>query len=139
MEFIEHSEILCLEAAISAISSFAGQYFIPIPILGAVIGNTVGMLMYHIANDCFKKKEQELIKGYLKSIEELDEQLAVDYKDFIKQLNNAFNEYVSILEIAFSNDYESSLLGSSQLAIQMGVPTSEVLTDKKAIEAYFMA
>lgn len=139
LEFIEHSELLCLEAAVSALSSFAGQYFIPIPIIGAVIGNTVGMLMYHIANDCFKNKEQELIKGYLKSIEELDEQLTIDYKAFIKQLNNIFNEYVAVVEIAFSRDYETSLLGSSQLAIQMGVPTAEVLTSKKEIEAYFMA
>ena len=139
LEFIEHSELLCLEAAVSALSSFAGQYFIPIPILGAVIGNTVGMLMYHVANDCFKNKEQQLIKEYLKSIDELDEQLTEEYRKCIKQLNNAFNDYVSIIEIAFSNDYDAALSGSSQLAIQMGVPTSEVLTNKKDIEAYFMA
>lgn len=75
----------------------------------------------------------------MKSIDELDEQLTEEYRKCIKQLNNAFNDYVSIVEIAFSNDYDAALSGSSQLAIQMEVPTSEVLTNKKDIEAYFMA
>ena len=40
--FIEKSEIICFDAAISALSSCISQVVIPIPVIGAVIGNTIG-------------------------------------------------------------------------------------------------
>lgn len=35
-QFIENAEMLCLDASVSALSSFAGQVLIPVPVLGAV-------------------------------------------------------------------------------------------------------
>ena len=69
--FIENSEILCLDAAVSALSSFAGQVLIPVPVVGAVIGNAVGTMMYQIAKDNLSVREQKLLEEYLKSIQQL--------------------------------------------------------------------
>ena len=70
-QFIMNSEILCLDTSISALSSFIGQALIPVPVLGAVIGNTVGTFLYQVAKDNLTKKEQKLIEGYLRYLYEL--------------------------------------------------------------------
>ena len=67
LEFYENSEILCVETAISAISSFAGQVLIPIPVVGAVIGNAVGTTLYSLAKENLSQKEIDLIQTYLKN------------------------------------------------------------------------
>ena len=41
-EFIENSGLLSLTAAVSALSSYVGQALTAVPVLGAVIGNTIG-------------------------------------------------------------------------------------------------
>ncbi len=138
IQFIEHSEILCVDATISALSSFAGQVLIPVPILGAVIGNTVGTLMYQIAKDKFSETEQAIIGSYLKDIEQLDAQLSDEFQAFIKALNANFEVYVDLVSRAFSPNVEIALNGSVNLAKIMGVPTDEILDCKEKIVDYFM-
>lgn len=138
VEFIENSESLCLDAAVSAISSFAGQALIPIPILGAVIGNTVGTIIYQIGRDIFSPKEQKIINGYLSDLDELNKQLAVEYQESIAQLNTTFINYMDLLAFAFSPDVEQALKGSAELARQMGVPTEEILDSRESIVDYFV-
>lgn len=103
----------------------------PCPILGAVIGNTVGTLMYQIAKDKFSETEQAIIGGYLKDIEQLDAQLSDEFQAFIKALNANFEVYVDLVSRAFSPDVETALNGSMNLAKSMGVPTEEILDSKE--------
>ncbi|MEZ5199856.1 MAG: hypothetical protein R2742_00555 [Micropruina glycogenica] len=56
--FIENSEIVALEAAVSALSSFVGQALIPVPVLGAVIGNTVGTVMYKAVSSALSRRRR---------------------------------------------------------------------------------
>jgi hypothetical protein len=138
LQFIENSELLCVDATLSALSSFAGQVLIPIPVLGAVIGNTAGTLMYQIAKDKFSEKEQAIINGYLKDIEQLDAQLSGELQNFIAVLISNFEVYVDLVNCAFSPDVETALNGSANLAKSMGVPTEEILDSREKIVAYFM-
>lgn len=55
-EFLLNSEILCVDVSISALSSLIGQ--VTIPILGAVIGNTIGSFVFEIAKDNLTKKSR---------------------------------------------------------------------------------
>jgi hypothetical protein len=136
-EFIENSELLCLDAAVSAISSFAGQALIPIPILGAVIGNTIGTVMYQIAKDSLSRKEQAIINGYLCNLDELDKHLAYEYEQSLAQLNIAVVNYMELLAYAFSPNAGQALNGSVDLAKHMGVPTEEILDSREKIIDYF--
>lgn len=43
-DFLRNSEELCIDVSVSALSSFIGQAVIPVPVVGAVIGNTIGDL-----------------------------------------------------------------------------------------------
>lgn len=138
LEFIENAELVCLETAISALSSFVGQALIPVPVLGAVIGNTVGMIMYKAISSSLSKREAALIMGYLSEQQALDEQLAAEYQELIEQLDASMSDYLEVLERAFSPDVEVALLGSVELALEVGVASEEVLNSDEKVLAYFL-
>lgn len=138
VEFLENSETLCLNASVSALSSFIGQAVIPVPVLGAVIGNTVGMMMYQIGKDKFSSKEQEILKGYLDSLGRLDDSLQEEYQEAIELLMKDIELYMKILEEAFSVDVNVAFGGSIKLAKLVGVPYEEILDSRKKVESYFI-
>lgn len=138
LEFIENSELISLEAAVSALSSFVGQALIPVPILGAVIGNTVGAVMYTAVASSLSKREAELIECYLGEQRVLDEQLAAEYQELIEKLEQGIADYLGLLERAFSPDVEIALFGSAELARGVGVAADEILDSEEKVQAYFL-
>ena len=138
LEFIENAELVSLEAAVSALSSFVGQALIPVPVLGAVIGNTIGTIMYKAVSSSLSKREAELIARYFEEQRVLDEQLAAEYQELFETLNASMSDYLGVLERAFSPDAEVALLGSVELARELGVASEEVLDSKEKVLAYFL-
>lgn len=138
LKFIESAELVSLEAAVSALSSFVGQALIPVPVLGAVIGNTVGTIMYRAAASSLSKREAALIERYLGEQRLLDEQLAAEHQELILKLNASMSDYLGVLERAFSPDVEVALLGSVELALELGVAPEEVLDSEEKVFAYFL-
>ena len=138
LEVIENSEILCLDASVSAIASLLGQAIIPIPVLGAVIGNTIGTVIYQAGKDSFNKRENEFLEQYISEQAKLDETLETQYGEYIRILNTALKEYYAILEEAFSPSPEIAFNGSVKLAEYFNVPVSEILKDISDIDSYFL-
>lgn len=138
LEFIENTELVCLETAISALSSAVGQALIPVPVLGAVIGNTVGIIMYKAVSSSLSEREAALITRYLGEQRALDEQLAAEYQELIEKLDASMSDYLEVLERAFSPDVEVALLGSVELALALGVASEEVLNSEEKVLAYFL-
>ena len=137
-QFIMNSEILCLDTSVSALSSLIGQALIPVPVLGTVIGNTVGTLLYQVAKDNLTKKEQKLIEGYLRCLYELEIALDKKYRKYIDELNEGLRIYYGMLEGAFSPNYAEALDGSIALARSFGVPNEELLKSIAEVDDYFM-
>ncbi|MBR2682750.1 MAG: hypothetical protein IKE22_05745, partial [Atopobiaceae bacterium] len=125
-EFLERSELLCLDASVSAFSSIVGQAVIPIPVLGAVIGNTVGNVLYQIAKDGLNEKEQALAEAYIKEQQELDAALDARYQMLVAELNQGMKEYLALLDRALSPDSSEAFDGSIALARSLGVPEDEL-------------
>lgn len=138
LEFIENAELVCLETAVSALSSFVGQALIPVPVLGAVIGNTVGMIMYKAVSSSLSQREASLIAQYAEEQRMLDKHLAADYQELIDQLDASMSDFLEVLERAFSPDVEVALLGSVTLALELGVSSEEVLNTNEKVIAYFL-
>ncbi|MBT2520149.1 hypothetical protein [Arthrobacter sp. ISL-28] len=138
LEFIENSELVSLEAAVSALSSFVGQALIPVPVLGAVVGNTVGTVMYKAVALSLSKREAELIERYLGEQRVLEEQLAVEYREIMEKLDQGLSDYFGLLERAFSLDVHVALFGSIVLAREFGVAAAEILDSEGQIHAYFL-
>lgn len=138
LELLENSQIVCLDASVSALSSLIGQIVIPVPVLGAVIGNAVGTMMYHTAKDSFNKREQSIMKQYYDDLIELDNKLDEKYRQFVLELSKSFEEFISILEKAFSPDINAALEGSIELAKSLGVDEDEIIDTKEKAFAYFL-
>ncbi|MFC9997751.1 hypothetical protein [Nocardia sp. NPDC127526] len=138
LEFIETSELITLEAAVHALSAFVGQATIPIPILGAVIGTAVGTVMYKAVASSLTKREAALIERYLDEQRTLDEQLATEYQAILDKLDQSMSDYLGLLERAFSPDVQVALVGSVELAMELGVASNEILDSDEKVDAYFL-
>lgn len=138
IEFIENAELLCIETAVSALSSFIGQALIPIPVLGAVIGNSVGQIMHKAVSSSLSQREAELVDRYMQSQREPDERLAAEYAELIASLDTSLASYLDLLEQAFDPDPATALLGSIELARSAGVPTEEILDSQEKSMSYFL-
>lgn len=137
-EFIQNAEFVCLEAAVGALSSLIGQALIPVPVLGAVIGNTVGCIMNKAVSSSLSKKEAELVNRYLEDQHLLDTNLTADYEDLIQRLNESLFNYFTVLERAFSPDLQVALIGSVEFARELGVPTEDLLDTRDKARSYFL-
>ena len=136
--FLTQSEAICMDAAVSALSSFAGQAFIPLPVLGAVIGNAVGTLMWQIAKEYLSEREEAVLQQYCCSLKEMDQRLAEDYHAYLCSMADGMRLYLDLLEQAFSPDVRQAYYGSIELAKRVGVPPEEILDTPDKIKAYFV-
>jgi hypothetical protein len=137
-DFLRNSEELCIDVSVSALSSFIGQAVIPVPVVGAVIGNTIGNLIYQTAKENLKKQDKQLIECYIQEIESLSKSLDAKYKQYVEHINLTMKEYFSILEDAFAVDCVHALEGSIQLARYIGVPEDEIRKSIAEIDDYIL-
>ncbi len=137
-DFVVNSEVLCLDVSVSALASMLGQTLIPIPVLGAIIGNMAGMFMYQIAKDHLFAKEHALIVNYQESLTSLNKMLEDRYQQLMTQLKQEFAKYASVLELAFDVDVNIAFNGSIALADYVGVSQKNVLRSKSDIDNYFL-
>ena len=137
-DFIANSEIICLDVTVSAISSIMGQVIIPIPILGAIIGNATGMFMYGIAKNNLSKKEQLIIEGYNFSIQQINMKLDSQYLTLVNYLLDEFAKFNSIIELALSEEVNMAFAGSIALAQYIGCDNDKILKSKQETDNYFL-
>ena len=137
-DFVVNSEVLCLDVSVSAVASMLGQTLIPVPVLGAIIGNMAGMFMYQIAKDHLSEKEQALISNYQHSFAYLNKMLEEQYQELISQLKKELAKYASVLELAFDKDVNIAFDGSVALANYVGVKPEQILKNKHDIDQYFL-
>ena len=90
-----------------------------------------------MAKDNLNKKEQRLIKQYLKELQEYNAFLDKKLQNYIRELDVQMKEYYKLLEMAFSPDYEMAFQGAINLARYLGVPEEEILKNEKDIDVYF--
>lgn len=137
-DFIINSEVICLDISVSTISSLMGQVMIPVPVLGAVIGNAVGMFMYGIAKNNLSQQEQSLIADFNNSIQQINEQLDTHYLIFVELLRQEFAKFKSVLELALSEDVNVAFAGSITMAQYVGCDKEKILWDKQSVDAFFL-
>lgn len=138
LEFIENAELVSLQAAVSALSSFVGQALVPVPVLGAVVGNTVGTIMYRLVSSSLSEREAALIEKYAEEQRLLDEKLIGQYQDLISRLSENMTTYLGTLGRAFSPNVQVALNGSVELALSLHVPFDEVLHSEQKARSYFL-
>lgn len=133
-----NAEIVCLDVAVSALSSALGQTLIPIPIMGAIIGNTVGTVIYQTAKDALSAKEQQMLEEYAEQQRASDASVEAEYRDLVAALSADMAVYMQLLVAAFDPDPQIALEGSCELALSLGVPCGDVLDTKAKVDDFFL-
>lgn len=138
IDFYENSTSLSLDVAVSTLSSTLGQAVIPVPVLGALIGNAAGTFIWKVAKDSLNKYEQDLVNGYVAERQELDKELAQQYQVYVESLNASLSAYYNLLDTAFNPNLEKAFAGSVELARSLGVDEQEILKSQAEIDSYFL-
>lgn len=138
-DFILNTEMICMDASVSAVSTLVGQVLIPIPVLGAVIGSTVGSFVYGITKDYLSQKEQKLIEDYRNSLVASEEKLTGQYLEFVSMIKKELAQFSSVLELAFDPDVNIAFDGSIALAKCVGVSESKILKNMNEVDNYFLS
>lgn len=137
-DFVINCETVCLDVTVSAIASVAGQYLIPIPILGAVIGNIAGEFVYEFCKKQGNARTQRIIEGYNAEITELNRQLDIQLLQVVLQVQNELKKFKELEELAFDKDVNIAFDGSINLAFEIGIPEDKVLKTKHEIDNFFL-
>lgn len=137
-DFLVNAQVLVLDASVSALTSIMGQAMIPVPVLGAMIGNTAGVVLYELAKRNLSEREQRLIAEFQTSTSRLNQYLDIQYQMLIEELQQEFARYTSIIELAFDPDVNTAFAGSIQLADYAGVDETKVLRTKQDIDHFFL-
>ncbi len=138
-EFLESSEIVCLDVSVSAVSSMLGSVLIPIPILGTIIGNAAGMFMYNIALRYLDSTEQRIIHEYLLETEEYGKEIEREYSEFMSLMNEKRERFSSIVELCFDESINTRFAASVSLAQYVGVEDSLILKTHDEGDAFFLS
>ena len=137
-DFLINSETLCLDVTVSAIASIVGQTVIPVPILGALVGNVAGEYVYEICKQYNAEKEQELVSTYRLQMEELGTEINLRCIAFANEAMKKTKEFESLVDIAFDEDVNIAFEGAIKLAQSAGVKEEKILKTKADIDAYFL-
>lgn len=137
-DFVINCETVCLDVTVSAIASIAGEVLIPIPILGAVIGNVAGEFMYELCKKAGAKKSQQVIDGYNQGMAQLNQQLDIQYLQVVLEVQKALQRFTDLEKFAFSEDVNIAFKGSVDFAVEVGVEGNKILKSKEQIDNYFL-
>ncbi|MCR5738233.1 MAG: hypothetical protein K6G43_00275 [Lachnospiraceae bacterium] len=84
------------------------------------------------------QRELALINGYLDGQKQLDDQLTAEYDRYLEDLKSESEEFNMLLDNAFSDDFESLLKNSADLARKAGVDKNQILDSKEKIDSFFL-
>lgn len=121
IEFIENSEALCYEVAISAISAAVGQTLIPVPVLGSLVGSIVGGFMLDIARTVLSDNEIKLIGEFQKEIDSARRSLDVGLRNKLEKYEAEIVQYDSLIDRLFDVDIQVAHAASIEFAERAGV------------------
>lgn len=137
-DFIINCETVCLDVTVSAIASAAGQVLIPIPVLGAVIGNVSGEFVYELCKKQGTSQSQKIIENYHAEMKQLNQQLDIQLLQVVLEIQKALEKFKDLEKLAFDEDVNIAFKGAVKLAVEAGVPSNEILIDENDIDNFFL-
>lgn len=137
-EYLLNCEVVCLDVTMSAVSSLIGQTVIPIPVLGAVIGNLAGQFVYEIGKKVGSRYSQKIVENYCSEISALNEKLDCQYKMVVEKIMNELKKFTDLEELAFSNDVNIAFKKSRELALSLGVEEKYIFNTVEEVDTFFL-
>lgn len=138
IEFIESTQLLCLESAVVVLSATIGQAIIPVPVLGAVIGGTAGSILSQVVEDGLNARERELTARLSEESRALDAQLESEWQQHLDRLKADMDVFLSLVVEMSSTDVAAACEASVALARRLGIPSENILDTSEKARIYFM-
>lgn len=137
-DFIINCETMALDVTVSTIASAIGQAVIPIPVLGAMVGNVAGEFIYGLCKQYAGEKETNAILTYRNQMEILNQQLDEQFQQLLREIERVMKQFVSLEAMAFDEEFNRAFEGSVLLAREVGVQEKKILKTKDDIDAFFL-
>lgn len=138
-DFVINSEAVCLDVTVSALASLAGQVVIPIPVLGAVIGNVAGEFVYELCKKVGTEKSQQVVDKYLAEMYQLNQKLDIQFMQVFLEIQRSLEQFRSLEALVFDENVNIAFDGSVNLALEVGVENNKILKTKKDIDTFFLS
>ena len=135
VDYIDECLWICLEAMIKLLSGTidAALGFDKNQVVEAAM-----MLGMEYGRFFLYKRENDLVTEQLKNQEILDVELAMQYDQYIADLNAQAAQFETFIDIAFEPGFGEILINSVNLARAAGVEESEILKTTQDVDDYFM-
>lgn len=111
-DFIDNSELMCLDVSMSTLSSLLGQIMIPIPIVGAIIGNALGTTMLQISQTYLDDKEKNLLSKYREKYELSYDSFKKEHEEKLYLILESYTKENQLLNLVFSDDFNANFKNS---------------------------
>jgi len=138
-DFVINCETVALDVTVSAIASAIGQVVIPIPVLGALVGNVAGEFVYGLCKQYAGEKEAIVIADYRKQMLVLNQKLDEQFRQLMMEIECVMRRFSTLEAMAFDEDFNKAFEGSVMLAREVGVEEKKILKTKADIDAFFLA
>jgi hypothetical protein len=135
-EFVNLGMIVCAESAIVGLFTAAGQTFIPVPILGAVIGSIAGKMLieYTGSSQAIKKAMDEKLDKFTAKLDQASQQA-------LAKINAEFDKLGELTKAAFNfeNNLRGAVESSILLAEYYGVKDSEIIRSSDELDNFMFS
>ena len=84
------------------------------------------------------RRELELVNQYVEAQNKLDAELEQKFQSYLRDLRKATEQFYTLIDNAFSPNFQTAFLHSILLAKASGVKESEILSSTEDIDDFFM-
>lgn len=138
-DFIESSEMLCMDTAVVTAGSIIGQALIPIPGLGMIIGGFASNIAFDIIKKYCSQKELEYLTAYRERKQFMMQEQKDELHVYVREMLSRYQELGQLASKAFDFDvnYQVRFEASKELALSVGVANNEILSTEEEIDSFF--
>lgn len=138
VDFLYESEWACLDAVVGILAAYLRTAPIKLKALGIVITDETLELRYQAIKDDLLGEWADMLARHAEEQRIQDEMLEERYRDYIDWLEKDLRTYREILSRAFSDDPDTALAGSAELARFMKQPRVNVLSTIEDVDDFFL-
>ncbi|WP_026572815.1 hypothetical protein [Bacillus sp. UNC438CL73TsuS30] len=140
-EFVSQGQITCLETGIVALGAALGQAFIPIPIVGTMIGSFAASTLVSLAKNYFGEESRKLEEKLNQQFNNAFNKINQEYKRVVEKILEEYDKLGTITKMAF--DYDCNAVfrfqSSKKLALAYNVEQNNILKDMDEIDDFFLS
>ncbi len=134
VDYVDHCLWISFEAVVKLLSSYSTAVFNP------EVGNLVvysADFAVQFARLQMYAKENALLETYLNHQEVLDSELEEKYNQYLAELEEETKKFENLIADAYAPDFRTKLMGSVNLAREIGVPEEKILDSVSKVDDFF--